>query len=237
MNGRDADGGTADDAAVETAGTAPDPGEPIVERPVGEAIAATATAAHARIEGTDRVSRGDRVASILVAVGPGPHSGATVDLARAVAETTDAWLDLFHVVPEDEPTPESDGSGSRGGDAPADSAGEATAGTATSDDGAATSADGAAAASSPTTGDDLLSAACDRLDGFERADRWLVEDQRAADAIIEQSPYYDLVVVGETTTGTVGRFVFGSTTETVVEEAAVPVVVVEADGPTPIVGD
>ena len=228
MNGRDADGGTADDAAVETAGTAPEPGESIVERAIGEATAAAAT--HARIEGVDRFGRGDRVASILVAVGPGPHSGAAVDLARAVAETTDAWLDLFHVVPEDAPTPESDGSGSRGGDAAADSAGEATAGT-------ATSGDESGGGDSPATGEDLLSAACDRLDDFERSDRWLVEDQRAADAIIEQSPYYDLVVVGETTTGTVGRFVFGSTTDAVVDEAAVPVVVVEADDPTPIVGD
>jgi len=40
------------------------------------------------------------------------------------------------------------------------------------------------------------------------------------------------VVVGAPTTGTVGRFVFGSTTDTVVDDAEVPVVVVEADGST-----
>ncbi|WP_256403214.1 universal stress protein [Halorubrum salinum] len=230
MNGRDADGGAADDAAVEAAGATPDPGEPIVERAVREAAEVTPTATHARIEGVDRFNRGDRVASILVAVGPGPHSGATVDFARSVAEAADAWLDLFHVVPEDAPTSESDESVPRDADPAADTAGEATTDTTTSDDDPATG-DG------PTTGDDLLSAACDRVDDFERVDRWLVEDQRAADAIVEQSPYYDLVVVGETTTGTVGRFVFGSTTDAVVDEAAVPVVVVEADGPTPIVGD
>ena len=63
-------------------------------------------------------------------------------------------------------------------------------------------------------------------------DRWLVKDRTAAGAIVEQSPYYDLVVVGAPTTGAVGRFVFGSTTDTVIDDAEVPVVVVEADGET-----
>jgi len=83
-----------------------------------------------------------------------------------------------------------------------------------------------------TQGEQLLSAAQDRLGGFDRSDRWLVEDHTAAGAIVEQSPYYDLVVMGATTTGTVGRFVFGSTTDTVVDDAEVPVVVVEANGAT-----
>ena len=51
---------------------------------------------------------------------------------------------------------------------------------------------------------------------------------------MEQSPYYDLVVVGAATTGTVGRFVFGSTTDAIVDGAATPVIVVEADGSAPL---
>ncbi|GAB3692632.1 universal stress protein [Halorubrum pallidum] len=231
MNGSDADDATADDAAAETAGTAPEPGDPAVETAVEAAVESTATAAHARVEGIDRVSESDPVASILVAVGPGPHSGATVDVARAVAESTDAWLDLFHVVPDDTMRPASGGAGDRGGT----DAGEDAAGTvAEKSDSDAESADTGADA---TTGDRLLSAARERLTGFDSVDQWLVEDRTAAGAIVEQSPYYDVVVVGASTTGTVGRFVFGSTTDTVVDEAAVPVVVVEADGPTPIVDD
>ncbi|MFD1572403.1 universal stress protein [Halorubrum laminariae] len=219
MNGSDPDGGGADGATAKTTRTGSAITGPIIESLIEEAIAATATASHARIEGTDRLSRGDQLASILVAVGPGPHSGATVDLARAVAETTDAWLDLFHVVPDETPDAASEEPDNRDGTTAADS---------TADHIAATTA---------TTGDELLSAARERIVDFECADQWLVEERTAAGAIVEQSPYYDLVVVGESTTGTVGRFVFGSTTETVADEAAVPVVVVEGDEPTPIVDD
>lgn len=225
MNGSDANGGTADNAAAETGGTAPELGKPVIEPAVEEAVTSTATAARARIEGVDRLSQRDQLASILVAVGPGPHSGATVDLAQTVAKTTDAWLDLFHVVPDDD-TADPEGGESEDPSGP-DAAGDA-AGNTDSD---------AAATTDATTGDRLLSIARERIAGFERADQWLVEDGTAAGAIVEQSPYYDLVVVGASTTGTVGQFVFGSTTETVVDEAAVPVVVVESNDPTPIISD
>jgi len=194
-------------------------GEPIVESAVAEAVEAAPAAAEARLEGIDRAARPDRVSSVLVAVGPGPHSGATVDVAREIADATDAWLELFHVVPSDAAL----------ADEPAGAAG--TTGSDGSDTGTAAApgrgddADGYAAA-----GERLLDAARDRLGGFDRVDRWLVEDRSAAGAIVEQSPYYDLVVVGAPTTGTVGRFVFGSTTDTVVDDAEVPVVVVEAGG-------
>ncbi|WP_280588185.1 universal stress protein [Halorubrum sp. Boch-26] len=200
MNGSDAD---------ETSAEAPTVGDgvddPVVEPAVTEAVASTATAAHARLKGIDRAVRPDRVSSILVAVGAGPHTGATVDVAREVADATDAWLELFHVVPSDEALVDGDA-------------------TAVDGDG---DVDEYAAA-----GDRLLSAARDRLGDFDRVDRWLVEDLTAAGAIVEQSPYYDLVIVGASTTGTVGRFVFGSTTDTVVDDAEVPVVVVGADGET-----
>ncbi|WP_123619244.1 universal stress protein [Halorubrum sp. CSM-61] len=226
MNGSDADegsgGGGATDAGVDgepssgdaTAGTAgPDAavGEPIVGSAVAEAVSAAPAAADATLEGADRAARPDRVSSVLVAVGPGPHSGATVDVAREIADATDAWLELFHVVPTDDAL--ADGSAGTG---------ESDAGDARPEAG---DRDEYAAA-----GERLLDAARDRLGGFDRADRWLVEDRSAAGAIVEQSPYYDLVVVGAPTTGTVGRFVFGSTTDTVVDDAEVPVVVVEGDG-------
>ncbi len=187
----------------------PLPGESIVESAVSNATAATPAVANARLNGTDRAERPDRIASILVAVGSGPHSGATVDLARQLADATDAWLELFHVVPSEA--------------AVADGA------TATNE------ADGAGGTDDyAESGEALLSAARDRLGDFDRVDTWLVEGRTAADAIVEQSPYYDLVVVGAPTTGTVGRFVFGSTSDTVVDDAEVPVVVVDAAGTTSI---
>ncbi|WP_435074671.1 universal stress protein [Halorubrum sp. HHNYT27] len=200
-------GSDADEASADAPSIGDEVGEPIVEPAVREAAGSTLTAAHARLEGSDRAARPDRVSSILVAVGAGPHTGATLDVAREVAEATGAWLELFHVVPSDEALVDGD---------------------ATAVDGEADPDEYAAA------GDRLLSAARDRLGDFDRVDRWLVEDRTAAGAIVEQSPYYDLVVVGAPTTGAVGRFVFGSTTDTVIDDAEVPVVVVEAQGETPL---
>lgn len=197
------------------------PGEPVIEPAVSEAAAATQSVAHATLNGVDRAERVDRVASILVAVGPGPHSGATVDLARQLADATDAWLELFHVVPSDAALDADEG---------VSGATDDTTGTdETNESGGVDETKDYAEA-----GDALLSAAHDRLGDFDRVDRWLVKDRTAAGAIVEQSPYYDLVVVGAPTTGTVGRFVFGSTTDTVVDDAEVPVVVVEGDGSTAI---
>jgi nucleotide-binding universal stress UspA family protein len=42
----------------------------------------------------------DDLASILVPVAGGPHTELTVRVARALAEHTDAWIELFTVVPE-----------------------------------------------------------------------------------------------------------------------------------------
>lgn len=194
-------GSDANEASAEAPSVGDRIGEPVLEPAVRQAVAATPTAAHARLKGADRATRPDRVSSILVAVGAGPHTGATVDVAREIADATGAWLELFHVVPSDGALVDGDATAADGDD------------------------DEYAAA-----GDRLLSAARDRLGDFDRVDRWLVEDRTAAGAIVEQSPYYDLVVVGAPTTGTVGRFVFGSTTDTVIDDAEVPVVVVEAHG-------
>jgi len=228
MNGSDADGGStrkggtrnggarggsSDSTASGGSAAAADPpavGDSVIG-PAVDAASDVAAAADVTLNGADRAERPDRVSSVLVAVGPGPHSGATVDVAREIAAATGAWLELFHVVPSDaalaDAGPDDDATGTAA-DAPSD----------------AGDTDYAAA------GERLLDAAESRLGGFDRADRWLVEDRTAAGAVVEQSPYYDLVVVGAPTTGTVGRFVFGSTTDTVVGDAEVPVVVVEADG-------
>ena len=226
MNGSDADGGNAreggtrnggargeSDGSVGTGGAghagSPAVGDAVI-RPAVDDAGEVPAAADVSLKGADRADRPDRVSSVLVAVGPGPHTGATVDVAREIAAATDAWLELFHVVPSDAALADA------GPDE--DATGTAVAASDASDD------DYAAA------GERLLDAAEDRLGGFDRADRWLVEDRTAAGAIVEQSAYYDLVVVGAPTTGTVGRFVFGSTTDTVMGDARVPVVIVEADG-------
>ncbi|WP_418286573.1 universal stress protein [Halorubrum sp. DTA46] len=238
MNRTDADdandaGGSTESERNGSLGRAPDAaavGDAVIESAVSDAAATTPTVAHATLEGGERATRPDRVSSILVAVGPGPHSGATVDLARRVADATDAWLELFHVVPSDaaiaDDRPDSENAEAPSGSSdPGDSA----------DTAGRTSPSALGEVSSDeytVAGESLLSSARDRLGDFDRVDSWLVEDRTAAGAIVEQSPYYDLVVVGAPTTGTVGRFVFGSTTDTVVDDAEVPVVVVEADGST-----
>ncbi|MWV64174.1 universal stress protein [Halorubrum sp. JWXQ-INN 858] len=256
MTGSDTDDADAASAAAEDGrdGIAAEL-EEVVARAAGE----LATVSDARLASTPDEPASTRVSSILVAVGGGPHTGATVDLARRIADRTDAWIELFHVVPAtgdsttspstddrstDDPTPRS--TDDRSDDAP--STGEAT------DPGVATppgvSTGGAVegpatdvGAESPDTtplreeGDRLLDAAGDRIAGFDRVDRWIVEGETPAAGIVEQSAYYDAVVVGSPTAGTVGRFVFGSTTDTVVEEATVPVVVVEAEGSTALLDD
>ena len=219
MNRSDADGGRGGGGAT----------DPAVESAVSTAAAAAPPAVDTTLEGVERAARADRLASVLVAVGPGPHSGATVDVARAIADAADAWLDLFHVVPTDAALADAPA----GADASAGDADPASDASTPSDAGTPSDAAQSGAGDRDeyaATGERLLDAARDRLGGFDQADRWLVEDRSAASAIVDQSPYYDLVVVGASTTGAVGRFVFGSTTDTVVDDAAVPVVVVESDG-------
>lgn len=120
-----------------------------------------------------RESELDGISSVLVPVARGPHLDATLDTARAFAESTDAWVDLFHVVEEGET--ESDV-------------------------------------------DDLFEYCSDRLLGFANFDTWRYEgeaDETLARAIVDQSPYYDVTIIGAPQKGRVREFVDGSTTEIV----------------------
>jgi len=84
-----------------------------------------------------------------------------------------------------------------------------------------------------TAGERLTARRCSRPPRWVRPSRSLARRGPVGRGCDRRTvPYYDLVVVGAPTTGTVGRFVFGSTTDTVVDDAEVPVVVVEADGST-----
>lgn len=59
-------------------------------------------------------------------------------------------------------------------------------------------------------------------------DTWLFEAPTAADAIVEQSGYYDVTVIGAPQSGPLMRFVFGSTTTDVTDHAVSPVIVAHA---------
>ncbi|GAB3418497.1 hypothetical protein GCM10027435_18610 [Haloparvum alkalitolerans] len=175
MNAEDAGGG--DEERL--------PGEPVAVDPLADAgglASGLPSVASVEVRCPADAEPPERISSILVAVGSGPHAVATVDLARALAEETDAWLELFHVA-----------------------------------------ADG-------VDGEALLDDAAGRLGEFERVDRWLVDEGTPASAIVEQSSYYDAVVLGSSTRGRVERFVLGSTTATVADRADCPVVVVSGDG-------
>lgn len=122
------------------------------------------------------VTRGselDGISSVLVPVARGPHLDATLEMARALAESDDAWVDLFHVVEEGET--ESDV-------------------------------------------DDLFEYCSDRLLGFANFDTWRYEREEGespAQAIVDQSSYYDATIIGAPKKGRLREFVDGSTTEVV----------------------
>lgn len=77
-------------------------------------------------------------------------------------------------------------------------------------------------------GGDVLDAAADRLGDFEAYDTWRLEADDAAEAIVEQSQYYSLTVLGAPQKGRLRRFVFGSTTDSVAREAESPVLAVRS---------
>ncbi|MCO8244167.1 universal stress protein [Haladaptatus sp. AB643] len=87
----------------------------------------------------------------------------------------------------------------------------------------------------PESGDERLladaeryvTAANERLDEFEGVDEWILEADDAAEAIIDQSQYYDVTVIGAPQKHRLREFVFGSTTEDVRSSAHSTVISVE----------
>lgn len=87
----------------------------------------------------------------------------------------------------------------------------------------------------PETGDErvladaegYVTAANERLDEFEGVDEWILEADDAAEAIIDQSQYYDVTVLGAPQKHRLHEFVFGSTTEDVRSSAYSTVISVE----------
>lgn len=231
MDGSDAE---TSETAGENGSTGPDPRRFDLSSATVEELAATMQSVEtATLNAADRETRDGPLSSVLVAVSGGPHSGATVDFAKALADEADAWVELFHVAPAGDAGGATDAAGTQRSDDPGTDGGRM------GDHDGSGADDASGASSAPEArrpnGDRLLDAATDRLGGFERFDRWLVEGDTPADEIVEQSPYYDAVIVGASTTGTVGRFVFGCTTDAVVDAAAVPVIVVEGDGSTALI--
>jgi nucleotide-binding universal stress UspA family protein len=111
----------------------------------------------------------ESLSSCLVPVARGPHLDETLDVARAIGESHDAWLDLFHV--ED-------------GDPQAET-------------------------------DALFDYCADRLGNFDAFDTWQYDGWSPAQAIVEQSSYYDATVIAAPCKGRLREFVDGSTTEVV----------------------
>lgn len=80
--------------------------------------------------------------------------------------------------------------------------------------------------------DELFERAIDRLPSDVDVDTWHLERTGVADAIIEQSDYYSVTVLGEPQAGRLQRFVLGSITDEVSEDADNTVLVCRrSDGP------
>lgn len=75
--------------------------------------------------------------------------------------------------------------------------------------------------------EEYIAAAGERLEAFDAVDEWILEADDPADAIIDQSRYYDVTVLGAPQKNRLREFVFGSTTEDVRSSAYSTVVSVE----------
>ena len=72
-----------------------------------------------------------------------------------------------------------------------------------------------------------ITAASERLGEFSAVDEWILEADDATDAIVDQSQYYDVTVLGAPQKNRLQEFVFGSTTADVRSSAYSTVVSVE----------
>lgn len=76
------------------------------------------------------------------------------------------------------------------------------------------------------TDNEILNAGVSRLQEFDEYDTWLLEADNVADAIVEQSQYYPVTVIGGPQTPRLRRFVFGSKSMTVREAGSNGVITV-----------
>lgn len=114
-----------------------------------------------------------KVASILLPVAGGPHSGLAADVAASIAADCGAWIDVLHVVDED----------------PSDRR--------------------------RARATDLVEDVSRRVARPETTSTWVLEAPDTTEAIVEQSRYYGLTVIGAPTKGRLRRLVFGSTNDSV----------------------
>ncbi|WP_363466480.1 universal stress protein [Halogeometricum borinquense] len=110
------------------------------------------------------------LSSCLVPVARGPHLETTLNIARVIGETHDAWIDFFHVVDNDESRSETDA---------------------------------------------LFEYCTNHLGDFDEFDTWRYEGWSPAQAIVDQSSYYDATVIAAPQKSRLREFVDGSTTEVV----------------------
>lgn len=76
---------------------------------------------------------------------------------------------------------------------------------------------------------DHVASARDRIDRPERTSTWVLEAEDVTDAIVDQSEYYGLTVIGAPTKGRLREFILGSTSRTVRHGARSPVISVRTD--------
>ena len=74
-----------------------------------------------------------------------------------------------------------------------------------------------------------VEAACDRIGRPDRTTAWVLDAPDAAEAIVEQSEYYGLTVIGAPTKGRLRELIAGSTRRTVRNGARSPVISVRCD--------
>ncbi|EFW92416.1 cationic amino acid transporter, putative [Haladaptatus paucihalophilus DX253] len=88
-----------------------------------------------------------------------------------------------------------------------------------------------------TDAEQYIAAANERLGDFSAVDEWILEADDATDAIVDQSQYYDVTVLGAPQKNRLREFVFGSTTADVRSSAYSTVVSVERpDGRDSLLG-
>ena len=78
-------------------------------------------------------------------------------------------------------------------------------------------------------GREYLDSALDHIEGYDQASTWLLEADDVAEAIIEQTTYYDATIIGSSQKGWMKRSLFGSTAIDIRSASFTPVLEVQTD--------